>query len=538
MNTKAENRFAILRSDSVDQDNDDSQSLDVENIDDADKDVNAENHTEEEEFDAGAFFDQIIQSIIVDRQLPMLMNNEDLDYVVSSLVYICDYVQQLLLQEESLLYLESPIKICGDIHGQLNDLVRVLQTGGFDINSKYLFLGDYVDRGPNSLEVICLLFALKCRFPQNVFLLRGNHESPEMADSFGFAYEVEEKLKDSEQANIVLTKFYDAFDCLPIAALISDKIFCVHGGLSPELKAVNDILQIKRPTSIPEEGILADLLWSDPNINTELWGPNDRGATFTWGKKVASDFIQSNKLNKIVRGHQMAQNGINYPFFPDRSVITVFTASNYAGQYTNVAAFVEVDKDPTVISFRILKHIEKKPDVHAPNTPRVKKSPSNYDPFDDDNDDESGNSNSSSNSTQAKNENSNTSNNSTSNNSSNNNTSNNNTNNGNKQDSNANDGDNDDEIRKEIQQIEQEKASNTNDKPTIHVPINNNENKMGNVNLLDEDSKKNLMLNKNSINGTSASSPSKKAKIAMATVDLNEEELDEDDNENYTFASQ
>lgn len=525
MEGKAENRFAILREDSIDQ-YDASQSIEDENNDKANNVDNEQDfeHTEEEEFDPGAFFDQIIQGIIVNRQLPMLMNNEELDYVVSSLVYICEYVQQLLLQEESLLYLESPIKICGDIHGQLNDLVRVLQTGGFDVNSKYLFLGDYVDRGPNSLEVICLLFALKCRFPSNVFLLRGNHESPEMTESFGFAYEVEEKLKDTDQANYVLSKFYEAFDSLPIAALISNKIFCVHGGLSPELQSVDEILQIERPTSIPEEGILADLLWSDPNIKTEQWGPNDRGATFTWGKKIASEFIENNKLNKIVRGHQMAQNGINFPFYPDRSVITVFTASNYAGQYNNVAAFVEVDKDPTVISFRILKHIEKQPDRRAPNTPRVKKSNSNYDPFDDFDDDnnndsnpnEKSNSNNSSNTTQEQKDNRNENNNNNNN--------------------NNNEGDNDEGIQNETQQTEQQNTGKGNDRPTAYVQMNN-ENDTDNVNLLDSDNQKKIMLNKNSISGSN-NSTSKKTKVAMATIDLNEDELDDDENENYTIASQ
>lgn len=521
MTSPSENRFAILRSDSLDQE-ETPQSVEEEEEGNENKDVKGNESTEEEEeeFDPGAFFDQIIQSIIVNRQLPMLMNNEDLDYTVSSLVYICDYVQQLLLQEESLLYLESPIKICGDIHGQLNDLVRVLQTGGFDMTTKYLFLGDYVDRGPNSLEVICLLFALKCRFPQNVFLLRGNHESPEMTESFGFAYEVEEKLKDADQANVVLAKFYDAFDCLPIAALISDKIFCVHGGLSPKLESIDEILQIKRPTSIPEEGILADLLWSDPNINTESWGPNDRGATFTWGKKIATDFITNNKLTKIVRGHQMAQNGINFPFYPDRCVITVFTASNYAGQYNNVAAFVEVDKDPTSISFRILKHIEKQPDVRAPNTPRAKKSKSNYDPFDDD-DDENANEtdspspspNSNSNSSQQTNENSST-----------------------KSDEKQDKSDNGNEKSGNENENKNEKPENGMDKPIVHQ-ANNNENKMENVNLLD-DSPKKIMLNKNSISASANSSPARKVKVSMASVDLDEEELDDDNDENYTIASQ
>ena len=531
---KTENQFAILGDDTDEQEYD-TQLPEEENIQDGENNANGDNTTEEEEeFDAGAFFDQIIQSIIVYRQLPMLMNNEGIDYVSSSLVYICDYVKQILLQEDSLLYLESPIKICGDIHGQLNDLVRVLQTGGFDVNSKYLFLGDYVDRGPNSLEVICLLFALKCRFPSNVFLLRGNHESPEMTESFGFAYEVVEKLKDDEQANYVLSKFYEAFDCLPIAALISNKIFCVHGGLSPKLKSIEDILSIERPTDIPEEGILADLLWSDPNINTQLWGPNDRGATWTWGQKIATDFIKANKLNKIVRGHQMAQNGINFPFYPDRSVITVFTASNYAGQYNNVAAFVEVDKDPTNISFRILKHIEQKPEVHAPNTPRVNKSRSNYDPFDDFDDENNQNSsgsdgNKKSNSNNSSNANANNNNKNNNNNNNNNDTNNNINNDNNNQNDSAADGDNDEEIKKEIQQIQQ-----GNDKPIVYIQTSNNENKMGNINFIDRDSQKSIMLNKNSISLNS--STDKKTKMTIASVDLQEEEID--DEEDYAIASQ
>ncbi|OHT09631.1 Ser/Thr protein phosphatase [Tritrichomonas foetus] len=305
----------------------------------------------------GLFLDQLIQDIIVERRVnlgPKEVSN------------LCDEVCKVLLEEESLLYLESPIKICGDIHGQLNDLIRVLQTGGFDEDSKYLFLGDYVDRGPNSVEVICLLFALKLRFPNNVFLLRGNHESPEMTESFGFADECEEKLDAS-----VLLHFYDAFDCLPIAALINNQIFCVHGGLSPEMTNVEEIKGIQRPTAIPDCGILADLLWSDPSPDTENWGPNDRGETFTWGLKVAQDFMDWNDLTRIVRGHQMAQNGIDFPFFPDRSVITVFTASNYAGRYDNVAAFVEVDSDPQKIGYQVLRPPQVHAEMRAPNTPRA-----------------------------------------------------------------------------------------------------------------------------------------------------------------------
>lgn len=300
-------------------------------------------------------FNSMIQNIIINHQLPMLMNNESIENVGSSLVLLCKTVQQILLQEDSLLDLESPIKICGDIHGQLDDLIRIIHTGGFDNGSKYLFLGDYIDRGPNSLEVISLLFALKCVFPTQIYLLRGNHESPEMAESFGFAEEVEQKINNTEIADLVITSFYDVFDCLPISALINDDIFCVHGGLSPELDKIEDLLRIKRPLEIPEKGIVADLLWSDPNRNTSLWGPNERGVTFTWGQKIADDFISKNKLTMVIRAHQMVQNGIDFPFYPNKNVITVFSASNYLGNSNNVGAFVEIEEEPPTISFTLLK---------------------------------------------------------------------------------------------------------------------------------------------------------------------------------------
>lgn len=318
-------------------------------------------------------FNSMIQNIIINHQLPMLMNNESIENVGSSLVLLCKTVQQILLQEDSLLDLESPIKICGDIHGQLDDLIRIIHTGGFDNGSKYLFLGDYIDRGPNSLEVISLLFALKCVFPTQIFLLRGNHESPEMAESFGFAEEVEQKINNTEIADLVITSFYDAFDCLPISALINDDIFCVHGGLSPELDKIEDLLRIKRPLEIPEKGVVADLLWSDPDRNTSLWGPNERGVTFTWGQKIADDFISKNKLTMVIRAHQMVQNGIDFPFYPNKNVITVFSASNYLGNSNNVGAFIEIEEEPPTISFTLLKCESPKKKKTEQSQPKIDK---------------------------------------------------------------------------------------------------------------------------------------------------------------------
>lgn len=318
-------------------------------------------------------FNSIIQSIIINRQLPMLMNNEGIENIESSLVLLCKTAEQIFLKEDSLLDLESPIKVCGDVHGQLNDLLNILQKGGFENDSKYLFLGDYIDRGPNSLEVICLLFALKCVYPTKIYLLRGNHESPEMAESFGFTEEIEKKLGQGEFSDSIINAFYDTFDCLPISALINDDIFCVHGGISPELDRIEDLLRIKRPVQIPDKGVIADLLWSDPDKKTFLWGPNERGFTFTWGHAVATEFITKNKLSMIIRAHQMAAQGIDFPFYPDQRVITVFSASNYTGVNSNVGAFIEIEEDPPTLNFTLLKSEVPPKEKSEQNEPKIEK---------------------------------------------------------------------------------------------------------------------------------------------------------------------
>lgn len=269
-----------------------------------------------------------------------LVSSKSMSLTVNDVMWLCNKAYIQLNREPSLLEISPPIKVCGDIHGQFDDLVRVFNSDRFNPNTKYLFLGDYVDRGDRSLEVLCLLLTMKARFPNSIYLIRGNHESPEMSDVFGFADEVDTKLDRS-----LLDVFYEVFDILPIAAIVGGEIFCVHGGLSPSMESIDEIRQIERPTAIPEEGFLADLLWSDPSKDTEYWGPNDRGATYTWGISAAEQFFKENNLTKIIRGHQMAQNGYDYPFYPSESVITVFTASSYANKFNNHAAFITIDEN-------------------------------------------------------------------------------------------------------------------------------------------------------------------------------------------------
>lgn len=190
--------------------------------------------------------------------------------------------------------------ISGDIHGQYQDLLRLFQHGGYPPSTTYLFLGDYVDRGKQSLETICLLLAYKIRYPDKIFLLRGNHEDAKINRIYGFYDECKRRF------NVRLWKiFNDCFNCLPAAAIIDDKILCMHGGLSPELHSLNQIKEIQRPTDVPEFGLLCDLLWSDPNPKVEGWANSDRGISCMFGADRVVEFLKKNDLDLICRGHQV-----------------------------------------------------------------------------------------------------------------------------------------------------------------------------------------------------------------------------------------
>ena len=177
--------------------------------------------------------------------------------------------------------------IVGDLHGNLHDLIRILNTNGLPPAIKYVFLGDYVDRGRFSMETFCYLAAHKVKYPKHVYLLRGNHESREMAESNTFGKECAQKLFPS-----ALTLFSEVFDVMPVAAVIDTKIFCIHAGLSKGFMKLSDIKKIRRPFSLPETGPLADLFWSDPSHSVQEWGPSQRGNTYVWGLKVAKQFIK------------------------------------------------------------------------------------------------------------------------------------------------------------------------------------------------------------------------------------------------------
>eukprot|EP00210_Caulerpa_lentillifera_P000884 g855.t1 len=264
---------------------------------------------------------------------------------------LCLTSKSIFLSQSNLLELEAPIKICGDIHGQFTDLLRLFEYGQLPPASNYLFLGDYVDRGKQSLETICLLLAYKCKYPENFFLLRGNHECASINRIYGFFDECKRRY------NVRLWRtFTDCFNCLPVAALIDDKILCMHGGLSPDLKSLDQIKAIPRPSDVPDSGLLCDLLWADPDKDTKGWGENDRGVSYTFGPDCVSAFLEQHDLDLICRAHQVVEDG--YEFFAKRKLVTVFSAPNYCGEFDNAGAMMSVD-ETLMCSFQILKPAEK-----------------------------------------------------------------------------------------------------------------------------------------------------------------------------------
>ena len=199
---------------------------------------------------------------------------------------------------------------------------------------------------------MCLLLAYKIKYPENFFLLRGNHESASINRIYGFYDECKRR------HGIKLWKiFTDCFNCLPIAALIDEKILCMHGGLSPELNRILSINNIVRPTDVPDTGLLCDILWSDPDQEVSEWGDNDRGVSFTFGADIVRKFNEKNEIDLICRAHQVVEDG--YEFFGQRRLVTLFSAPNYCGEFDNSGAMMSID-DTLMCSFQILKPADKK----------------------------------------------------------------------------------------------------------------------------------------------------------------------------------
>ncbi|CAG8712509.1 10598_t:CDS:2, partial [Acaulospora morrowiae] len=282
---------------------------------------------------------------------------------------ICQAAREVFLSQPTLIELSPPVKIVGDVHGQYTDLIRLFEMCGFPPTANYLFLGDYVDRGKQSLETILLLLCYKIKYPENFFLLRGNHECANVTRVYGFYDECKRR------SNVKTWKtFIDVFNCIPIAAIVANKIFCVHGGLSPSLSSMDEIRGIKRPTDVPDYGLLNDLLWSDPSETAVDWEDNERGVSYCFGKAIILEFLQRHDFDLVCRAHMVVEDG--YEFFNERTLVTVFSAPNYCGEFDNFGAVMNVNEE-LLCSFELLKPLDtkqhgkqkKRPSILGPNSP-------------------------------------------------------------------------------------------------------------------------------------------------------------------------
>ncbi|KAJ1939025.1 Protein phosphatase methylesterase 1, partial [Kickxella alabastrina] len=269
---------------------------------------------------------------------------------------LCERVKELLMEESNVQPVQSPVTVCGDIHGQFYDVLKLLRVGGEPPETNYIFMGDFVDRGYYSLETFTLLMCLKAQWPDKITLLRGNHESRQITQVYGFYDECNMKYGNAN----VWKYCCQVFDYLTLAAIVDGRVLCVHGGLSPDLRTLDQMRTIQRCQEIPHEGPFCDLMWSDPE-DIDSWAVSPRGAGWLFGARVTEEFNHVNGLTLLARAHQLVQEGYKF-MFPERNLVTVWSAPNYCYRCGNVASIlrIEEDLDVTDDSFQIFQAVPDK----------------------------------------------------------------------------------------------------------------------------------------------------------------------------------
>lgn len=298
--------------------------------------------------------DLIIESFqsLVDQPFDSPKDDDPLLPVYPS--FQLDTIAELLTQSvtqlsggKALVEIQQPVVIVGDLHGSLADLISIFQLFGTPQNKKFLFLGDFVDRGQHSIGVTCLILAYLCKYPDNVFVLRGNHEFSHINRAYGFYDEIMSAYSCEE----LWCKFQEVFSWFPLAAIISQSVFCVHGGISPLLKDIQTLRDLPMPiNNYLSNTMISDLIWSDPVDMVQGFQLNHRGSGQIFGPDVVEEFLKKNNLKLLIRAHQC--NFAGFRAFANFMGITVFSSSNYCQTFHNKCGVVSI-KERTVSFFSL-----------------------------------------------------------------------------------------------------------------------------------------------------------------------------------------
>lgn len=266
------------------------------------------------------------------------------------LTNLCNFMPDIFMEDPIVidLSLHSPIYIVGDIYGQFGDLLRMFMLLGYPPEKRYLFLGNYVNRGSRSIETVALLYVLKLRFPNHIYLLRGNHECQHISRHYGFFDECVKRY-----SRRLWRVFVSTFDYMPLIAIIEEKIFCCHSGMSPSVQfsGVSNLQEFRdyvvkltpRPTEINTSILMAHYTWSEPDAEVDTWEQNPAGLAYLYGSSVINDFCERLKIQQIIRSNELLERG--YEFFRDKRLLTLFSVPNFLGTFTNDGAIAEIVKD-------------------------------------------------------------------------------------------------------------------------------------------------------------------------------------------------
>lgn len=282
------------------------------------------------------FFSEVLMKFSESHPvLPVFSKNE--------LINLCKESKNIFIQEQTQIILTGDFIIVGDLHGHVFDLFNIFQQYGLPPKQRFIFLGDIVDRGNYSLSVTTLIFALKTEYPDYVYLLRGNHEFRSVCSNSGFFDEIMKIYKKEDESNAIFDAFIDAFNSLPLVACVNNNYICVHGGIGPKFQKIDQLKNIVRPLNEIYGGIADEILWSDPSDDIDLYRASSRGVGYEFGHSAINNFLKANRYRLLIRAHQQIQDGFEYSL--DNRVLTVFSASNYCGEYENFGGIVLIKEN-------------------------------------------------------------------------------------------------------------------------------------------------------------------------------------------------